>query len=68
MNKSKKIKIIILCFVAIITPLYSNIFSLTDLASNINEDNKVSLEKLKISDYSSFFEGNGEDVNVSLQQ
>lgn len=68
MNKNKKIKIIFLCFVAIITPLYTNIFSFNHLASNINEDNKVSLEKLKNSDYSSFYEGNGEDVNVSLQQ
>ena len=68
MKEFKKIKIITLCFIAIITPLYTNLFTLIDLASSISENNNGSLEKLKNSDYTSIFDGNGEDINLSLQQ
>jgi hypothetical protein len=67
MKKKNKFKIIILYFVVILTTSYTSIFSFNFFEKN-NEKNEFSSEKLENSDYSSFSDGSGEDINVSLHQ
>ena len=67
MKKNNIIRIIILCFITILAPFYTCI-SNSNYLDNNNDENEYSLEKLKRSDYSSFSEGIGENINVSLQQ
>jgi len=67
MKKINKIKIIIICFITIFTPFYTCILNFKYFDNN-NEENEYSIEKPKNSDYSSFSEGIGENINISLQQ
>ena len=67
MKKNNKSKITFLCLITILTPFYICKFNFNLL--DINDDvDEVSLENLKKSEYSSYYQGSGVDINVSLQQ